>query len=99
MRSRFSAFATNNEPYLLASWHPSTRPETLELDPQLRWYRLDILGTTGGVFDTRSTVEFAAYYRSTPSTPDDARVKGVQRENSRFEKVDGEWLYVDGEVS
>ena len=29
MRSRFTAFATGNAAYLLASWHPSTRPATL----------------------------------------------------------------------
>ena len=44
MRSRFTAFATGNAAYLLASWHPSTRPATLELEDDIRWYRLDILG-------------------------------------------------------
>lgn len=99
MRSRFTAFAAGNEPYLLATWHPSTRPASLELDPTLRWYRLDILATSGGIFDSTGTVEFAAYYRSEPGTPEDERVRGVQREKSRFERVNGEWMYVDGEVS
>lgn len=98
MRSRFTAFAAGNEPYLLATWHPSTRPASLELDPTLRWYRLDILATSGGVFDSTGTVEFAAHYRSQPGTPEDERVRGVQREKSRFERVNGEWMYVDGEV-
>ena len=98
MRSRFTAFATGNVPYLLASWHPSTRPDSLDLDSSLRWYRLDILGSTGGVFDTTGTVKFAAYYRSAPGTDPKRRVKGVQQENSRFEKLNGRWLYLDGEV-
>ena len=32
MRSRFSAFALGLTPYLLTSWHPSTRPASLEPD-------------------------------------------------------------------
>ena len=35
MRSRFTAFATGNAAYLLASWHPSTRPATLELEDDI----------------------------------------------------------------
>lgn len=99
MRSRFTAFATGNEPYLLASWHPSTRPSSLDLDESLRWYRLDILATSGGVFDPTGTVEFAAYYRSVPGTAEDERVKGVQRETSRFVREGKEWFYLDGEVA
>ena len=49
MRSRFTAFAIGDAAYLLSSWHPSTRPSTLELEDDIRWYRLDILGSSGGV--------------------------------------------------
>jgi uncharacterized protein YchJ len=31
MRSRYSAYALGLEEYLLATWHPSTRPEKLDL--------------------------------------------------------------------
>ena len=48
MRSRFSAFAVGDPAYLLATWHPSTRPSRLELDDSLRWYRLDILSRSAG---------------------------------------------------
>lgn len=99
MRSRFSAFAVGLPDYLLASWHPSTRPASLDLDGSLRWYRLDILSTAGGPFDSTGGVEFAAYYRSVPGTPEDERVRGVQTEVSRFTKDGGAWYYVDGEVS
>lgn len=88
MRSRFTAFALGDREYLLESWHPSTRPATLELEPQVRWYRLDILGrTSGGLLDTNGTVEFTAYYRS----PDGA---GELHENSRFTRENGRWYYL-----
>lgn len=98
MRSRFTAFAVGNEAYLLATWAPQTRPESLGLDENLRWYRLDVLGSTGGPFDAAGTVEFAAHYRSVPGTPEGQRVKGVQRENSRFVRTGGAWYYLDGNV-
>ena len=51
MRSRFSAYALEDAAYLLASWHPSTRPPTVPLDPSLRWTRLQVLSATGGLLD------------------------------------------------
>ena len=35
---------------------------------------------------------------SVPGTPAEERVKGSMHELSRFEKVDGAWFYVDGDV-
>lgn len=98
MRSRFTAFAVGDTDYLSATWHASTRPADLELDNSLRWYRLDIGDATGGVFDSTGTVRFAAFYRSLPSVPAEEKVKGVQRENSRFVKENGSWFYVDGDI-
>lgn len=90
MRSRYSAFAVGDADYLLATWHPKTRPESLPLGPERHWYRLDILRTErGGPFDTEGVVEFRAYHRS-------AGVKGSQHEVSTFVREDGRWLYVDG---
>ncbi|WP_345764820.1 YchJ family protein [Diaminobutyricibacter sp. McL0608] len=89
MRSRFSAFALGDADYLLASWHTSTRPANLELDPGLRWYRLDVVGTSrGGILDSVGTVRFRAYYKG------DA--VGVQEEDSRFVREGRRWFYVDG---
>ncbi|MDO9589824.1 MAG: YchJ family protein, partial [Microcella sp.] len=88
MRSRFSAFAVGDAAYLLATWHPSTRPASLKLDPELRWYRLDIIDRkAGGPLDTRGEVEFEAFWRS----PDD---RGSQRELSGFVREGGRWYYV-----
>lgn len=96
MRSRFSAFAVGHEHYLLRTWYPANRPDRIELDPGLRWYRLDIHGTTGGgPFEEWGTVDFTAYYR--PRSGTDAP-RGAQRENSRFRRQDGQWFYVDGNI-
>ncbi|SDT19202.1 YchJ family protein [Microterricola viridarii] len=88
MRSRFSAFAVGDADYLLRSWHTSTRPAALELDDYLRWYRLDIEGTSGGgLLDAEGAVEFIAYYRG----PDG---RGSQHESSRFVREGGRWVYL-----
>ncbi|TYP88060.1 YchJ family protein [Blastococcus xanthinilyticus] len=89
MRSRYSAFAVGDAGYLLATWHPSTRPRTLDLDPALRWTGLDVLATTGGgLLDRAGTVEFRAHWRS-------GGEDGDQYEVSRFVREDGAWSYVD----
>jgi len=88
MRSRFSAFAVCDADYLLSTWHPSTRPATLELDPELRWYRLDILDrSAGGPLDSHGEVEFEAFWRSTHG-------RGSQRERSSFAREGGRWFYI-----
>ncbi|MCU1582297.1 MAG: hypothetical protein JWO01_1685, partial [Microbacteriaceae bacterium] len=89
MRSRYSAYSTGLVDYLLDTWHPSSRPDELELDPGIRWYRLDILARSGGgILDRDGTVEFEAHYRLDGTA-------GVQHETSRFLKEGGRWLYVD----
>jgi SEC-C motif-containing protein len=87
MRSRFSAFAVADEAYLLRSWHPTTKPAHLRLDPDQRWTRLEIIGKTGGgLLHTEGTVEFQAHYT-------EAGHSGVLHENSRFVRDDGCWVY------
>ncbi|MBD7996778.1 YchJ family protein [Arthrobacter sp. Sa2CUA1] len=91
MRSRYSAFVTGDSSYLLRTWHPSTRPARLDLDPDRIWRRLDILSTSaGGPLDSTGIVTFAAHYR-------EGGVPGVQRERSSFLREAGRWLYVEGE--
>ncbi|SDM76786.1 YchJ family protein [Actinacidiphila guanduensis] len=89
MRSRYSAFAVRDAAYLLRTWAPGTRPPAVDFDPRLRWTGLDILATTDGTaFHTQGTVSFAAHYEI-------GGERGVQREDSRFVRVQGSWLYVD----
>jgi SEC-C motif-containing protein len=88
MRSRFSAFAVGDRTYLLATWHPSTRPASLTLDEDRRWQRLEILDVVaGGPFDQSGVVEFDAHYRATHGP-------GRQHERSSFLRADGRWYYV-----
>jgi SEC-C motif-containing protein len=90
MRSRYSAFALGNAAYLLETWHPTTRPRELDLDPTVRWTGLDVLATTGGaLLSPDGTVEFRAHY-----VRDHAA--GAQHENSRFVRDGGHWRYLDG---
>ncbi|TQN42752.1 SEC-C motif-containing protein [Blastococcus colisei] len=90
MRSRYSAFALGDPGYLLATWHSTTRPPVLELDPDVHWTGLDLLATTGGtLLSAEGTVEFRASYRVSGRT-------GAQHERSRFVREDGRWRYLDG---
>ena len=90
MRSRYSAFAVGDPAYLLATWHSTTRPRTLELDPAVRWTGLEVLTTTGGgLLAAEGTVEFRAHHVVDG-------VRGTQHENSRFRREDGQWRYLDG---
>jgi SEC-C motif-containing protein len=53
----------------------------------MRWTGLEILETGGGsAFHSAGTVTFRASYKG-----------GAIHERSRFERVDGAWVYVDGE--
>jgi SEC-C motif-containing protein len=94
MRSRYSAFAVLDADYLLASWHPSTRPSSLSLDAEQRWLRLDVVAVSGGgPFDDAGTVSFVASYRLAGGE------RGSLREVSRFVREGGRWFYVDGDVA
>ena len=94
MRSRYSAFAHNRADYLLATWHPRTRPAELALEPGVKWLGLEVKAQR--VIDAdHAEVEFVAR----------SRVNGRgQRlhERSRFvrEGINGipRWLYVDGDM-
>jgi SEC-C motif-containing protein len=90
MRSRYSAFAVGDTDYLLATWHPATRPVSVDLDPTIEWRRLRIGNLTAGTeHDDAGTVEFVAHYW-------DARHQryGRQHENSRFTRQAQRWFYL-----
>ncbi|MFB4313182.1 YchJ family protein [Actinomadura sp. 21ATH] len=89
MRSRFSAFTVRDAAYLLKSWHPGTRPRTIEFPAGLRWERLEILNTAeGSPFHTKGTVEFRAHHS-----------EGELHEVSRFVRHEGAWVYLDGDTT
>jgi len=89
MRSRYTAFVLQRADYLNATWHPSHRPATLDLDPATQWLGLAVRShrSTG---DDRAEVEFVARYR--------VGGRAVRlHERSRFVREAGRWFYVDGD--
>ncbi len=90
MRSRYTAFVLSRREYLLATWHPDTRPATLELEEDVKWLGLTIREVvppqnpdTGPAW-----VEFVARSRLAG--------KGQRlEERSRFLRSQGRWYYVN----
>lgn len=94
MRSRYCAYTRGDTAYLLSTWHPTTRPDSLDFsqDVPLRWLGLKILRHTAGApGDGAGTVEFVARFKN-------AGKAGRMREISRFVQEEGKWYYVDGEM-
>ncbi len=88
MRARFSAFARGDAEYLAASWHSSTRPKRVHIDAEQVWTELRVGATTAGaMLDAEGTVSFDAHWRRGDRD-------GVLREDSRFAREDGRWVYV-----
>jgi SEC-C motif-containing protein len=92
MRSRYTAYVLQNEAYLLATWHPDTRPATLELntEPPAKWLGL-IVKRHQRLDHSHALVEFVARYKI------DGRAHRLH-EVSRFERLDERWYYRDGEL-
>lgn len=88
MRSRYCAFVCEQRQYLLATWHASTRPASLELEPEARWLGLEVRRYRA-MDPTHAEVEFIARYR--------VAGRGVRlHETSRFVHEAGRWYYLDG---
>jgi SEC-C motif-containing protein len=92
MRSRYTAHVQGDGDWLLATWHPATRRARIDLADQVRWIGLEVLATQGGgPGDSKGTVEFVARYKR------GGRAHRLH-ERSRFERRNGGWLYVDGDL-
>ncbi|GAB2536992.1 YchJ family protein [Rhodanobacter koreensis] len=94
MRSRYSAYVLRREDYLLATWHPDTRPASLRLaaqQPAPTWLGLEIRHRQA-IDDDHATVEFVARYRLGGGRAQ------RQHEISRFVHEHGHWFYLDGEL-
>ena len=92
MRSRYCAYVRGYADYLLATWHPSTRPQRIDLEeePRPKWLGLQVKRheVTGR---DQAVVEFVARYRVA------GRGQRMQ-ESSRFVRENERWYYVDGKV-
>jgi SEC-C motif-containing protein len=89
MRSRYAANVMGNAAYLLTTWHPATRPPSLELNRAREWLLLRIVAASAD--GDRGIVEFVAR----------SRLGGhieIMHEVSRFVREGGRWLYVDGDL-
>lgn len=90
MRSRYVAFTRGDAAYLLATWHASTRPETIEPLPDgLKWLGLDV--RRAEEHGDHATVEFVSRSKLGGRA---ARL----HETSRFVREGGRWYYVDGDL-
>lgn len=89
MRSRYAAYAVGDAGYLWRTWHPRTRPGSIELDADLTWTGLDVHGA--GSADDGDWVEFTASYLTRTGA-------GDLHEHSRFTQRAGRWFYLDGEL-
>lgn len=91
MRSRYSGYVLQLEPYLLFTWHPDTRPTSLGLSADgTRWLGLEIKRTESTTPDT-AIVEFVARYKV------GGRAHRMH-ETSRFVREAGCWYYVEGDM-
>jgi SEC-C motif-containing protein len=90
MRSRYTAFVRGDAAHLLATWHVSTRPSSLEFDAGVKWLGLEVRRHSP-VDAAHAEVEFVARSR--------LQGRGQRlHERSRFVREDGHWLYVDGDL-
>ncbi|MCA1662788.1 MAG: YchJ family protein [Myxococcales bacterium] len=98
MRSRYTAHVLGRIDYILETRHPSKRSDA-ERAAVERWVREStwlglaiVARARGGAGDDDGIVEFEAAYRTRAG----ARI--VHQERSLFRRLDGRWLYVDGDV-
>lgn len=91
MRSRYTAFVLERAAYLLATWHASRRPPSLEFESGVQWLGLQIKDQVQ-LGPDRAEVEFVVRQRAAnrPATR--------LHERSRFVREDGRWYYVDGDL-
>ena len=89
MRSRYSAFVHERADYLLATWHSSTRPASLDFEAGTKWLGLEV--REHAITDADAAeVEFVARYR--------VGGRAVRlHERSRFVREGERWLYVEGD--
>ena len=95
MRSRYSAYVSEDVDYLMETTHVSTaksyrRKELESWAKTSEWLNLEIVSTQQGqAVDNEGRVEFKAVYNS-------ASQKLVHHEDSFFKKENDRWFYVSG---
>ncbi|MBK6637930.1 MAG: YchJ family protein [Rhodocyclaceae bacterium] len=97
MRSRYCAYVMGLDDYVLATWHPDTRPLTIAQEGAavIRWVGLEVLRHELIAVEAEpncALVEFIARYKVNGRA-------GRMREVSSFRREDGRWYYLSGAVS
>jgi len=88
MRSRYSAFVSEDESYLLNTWFSKTRPASIDFEQNTKWLGLKIIKTEKGLIDDNAgSVHFIARYKIAGKA---FRID----EDSLFEKIKNKWLYL-----
>jgi SEC-C motif-containing protein len=97
MRSRYSAYALQEIPYIHDTIHPDSRVDwdeegALKWSKSSVWNGLEIIQTeAGGPADDQGTVEFIASF-----SMENKRLQ--HHELAVFEKVEGRWYFKDGDM-
>lgn len=97
MRARYSAYAVSDIDYLYKTSGEAVKREfdaksSKTWSESADWTGLEVVTTEGGTdHDTKGVVEFIAHY-TVKDTPFD------HHERAEFEKVDGEWVFIDGQI-
>ena len=97
MRSRYTAYATENIDYIMATHDPDTvadvdRESSAQWAKEATWQGLEVLNKeAGGPGDDTGMVEFIARYSIGTNAY-------AHHERATFRRVDGDWRFVDGEM-
>ncbi|CDL80686.1 YchJ family protein [Xenorhabdus szentirmaii] len=96
MRSRYSAYVTQNTDYLISSWHPDCQAENFRTEIEqsfigVQWLGLNILETKQGKHNNEAYVEFSACFLEQGKQD-----RQLIYERSRFLRIDQHWFYIDG---
>lgn len=97
MRARYSAYAKTAVNFIITTTIDEKRKECdekaiREWSENSTWHKLEIISTEkGSAEDTEGMVEFIAHFT-------EADEEKTYHEKGTFKKIDGAWLYVDGDI-
>lgn len=88
MRARYSAYALRLPEFIMDSWHPDTRPDSLTLEDLngIKWLKLQVVFYKQSD-EAHAEVKFVASYQSGKEK------KTYLTEHSLFVREAGNWLY------
>jgi SEC-C motif domain protein len=88
MRARYSAYALRLPEFIVASWHPETRPDSLSLEDLngIKWLKLQVVFYQQ-TDETHAEVKFVASYQA------GKQKKTHLSEHSLFVREAGSWFY------